>query len=203
MKMGNNFQEINIFQGKLVSMIKAQTNLKTISKNNENFGCVILNVKDKELISAWKKAWKTIIPDYKIDDLKEDRCTVIKREFISNFPEMLIFQINRVEYTERFEAVKVNIPFDFKTELFIDQFMEENSEQIIKNESQNSDLSDEIEDLEMRLQKLENFYGDNQSLTGRSNQEISKILSTFMKNKIKIWMKISVYQEITQISSKI
>ena len=196
--MGENYQKINIFQGKLVSMIKAQENLKTISKNKENFGCIIVNVQDKELISAWKKSWKTIIPDYKIDDLKDDRCTVIKREFISNFPEMLIFQINRVEYTERFETVKVNTQFDFNTELFIDQFMEDSSEQIMQKENENNKISEQIDEVEMRLQKLENFYGNRQSLTGRNNKEIFRILLIFMNNKIIIQMMISIYKEVIQ-----
>ena len=196
--MGENYQKINIFQGKLVSMIKAQENLKTISKNKENFGCIIVNVQDKELISAWKKSWKTIIPDYKIDDLKDDRCTVIKREFISNFPEMLIFQINRVEYTERFETVKVNTQFDFNTELFIDQFMEDNSEQIMQKENENNKISEQIDEVEMRLQKLQNFYGNRQSLTGRNNKEIFRILLIFMNNKIIIQMMISIYKEVIQ-----
>ena len=147
-------------------MLKTKNDLKTISKKEENFGCLIVNVKDKDLLSAWKEAWKTTIPDYKIDDLKEERCTVIKREFISESPEMLIFQINRVEYTERFEAVKVNSSFDFKTELYIDQFMEENSEQIMKNESEYQQIMDELDVVNLSLEKLENFYGEKQSLLG-------------------------------------
>jgi uncharacterized UBP type Zn finger protein len=128
---------------------------------------VIVNVKDRNLISAWKKSWKTVIPDYKIDDTKNVKTTVTKREFISECPEMLIFQVNRVEYTERFEMVKVNDSFDFEKELFIDQFLEKNSDQILANERENEQIENELEILYANLDKLDNFYGEQRSLLGR------------------------------------
>lgn len=130
---------------------------------------MILNVKDRNVLSAWNKSWKTEIPDYKIDDNKEERCAVTKREFISEFPEMLIFQVNRVEYTEKFEMVKNNDSFDFETVLYIDQFLEKNSNLILANEAENQKIEDELEGLYANLDKLDNFYGEKRSLLGRVN----------------------------------
>lgn len=152
-----------------MSYLNQEETGRSISKNNEDFGCVIVNVKDRNLYSAWDRAWRTSIPDYKISEETGERCAVSKREFISRSPEMLIFQINRVEYTEKFEMIKVNDRFDFEKELFVDQFLEKNSQQIIQNERKNQEIEEQLELLQLSLDKLDNFYGEKRSLLGSRN----------------------------------
>jgi hypothetical protein len=156
-----------VFQGKLTSFINEENSGKNFSKNKESFGCVILNVKDRDVMNAWTNSWKTNIKDFKISDTSEDRYSVTKREFISKAPEMLIFQINRVEYTEKFEMIKVNSLFDFEEELFIDQFLEQNSETVLQNELEYLRIEDELSKLHLQLETIDNYYGENRSLLGK------------------------------------
>ena len=166
-----NFKEahrINIFQGNLRSFINSSENGKEISKKKESFGCVILNVKDRNVENAWKSAWKTEISDFKISDDSEEQCTVVKREFVSDIPEMLIFQINRVEYTDRLEMVKINTRFDFEKELYIDQFLETNSKDVLKNETDYLKVENQLNILRAQLEMIDNYYGEQRSLLGKN-----------------------------------
>lgn len=129
-------------------------------------------MKDKDITSAWSRAWLDEIQDFKAEikregEIVEEKMNVFKREYIDKAPEMLIFQINRVKYTEKFETEKINDNFIFDTELYIDQFLQDNSDLMVQDERKLIEIREQIQELEFHQQKFDNFYGEKQSILGK------------------------------------
>lgn len=91
---------------------------------------------------------------------------MIKKEFITKMPEMLFFHVNRVEYTERFETKKMNDPFDFPKDLYIDRFMIDKAESSLREEQKIIEVEQEKTIIVEKLDRYKNYFGDRTSLIG-------------------------------------
>ena len=159
--------KINVFEGNLISSLYEKESNKFLTKKSEKFSCIILNVIDQELNIAWEKAWEDEIENYKIKEESIEKCVnVVKKELMKTTPELLIFQMNRVKYTEKFEAVKINDNFLFETEIFIDKFLEKNSEIYMKSQNELKKIDSEIFNLTEQKKRFDNFSGEKQSVIG-------------------------------------
>lgn len=137
---------------------------QALSSKTVEFGCVPLNVAHEELVSAWKHEWNSEIQDYKLEN--EKKCCVLKRELITVLPPLLFFQVNRVSLSADLRVVKLNDRFEFAREIFVDQFLEEHMRELLKNESEIADINAEINLLKERIDRFDNYFGEQHSIIG-------------------------------------
>lgn len=58
---------MNVFEGELTAIIADAKTFKQISSKKEAFGCLIVHVQHRDLISAWNDAWRTYIDGYETE----------------------------------------------------------------------------------------------------------------------------------------
>ena len=85
--------------------------------------------------------------------------------------------MNRVEYTERYEAKKVNDPFDFPKDLYIDRFMVERAESALKEEQKMVELQKQKILILDQLDRFKNYFGDRDSISGNIFEKLLNLLN--------------------------
>ena len=81
-----------------------------------------------------------------------------------------------MEYTERYEAKKVNDPFDFPKDLFIDRFMVERAESALKEEQKMIELDKQKSLILEQLDRFKNYFGDRDSISGITFVKLLNVL---------------------------
>ena len=157
-------QNVKVFQGLLNSILLEEKTMEEISVQEKTFEYIDLQLKDGEILKAWEKSWNTRIENYKINSQKSS--SVYKKELCNDLPNLLLFQVNRIEFKEGYQMIKNNTHFFFEKEIYIDQFLEKNKEEIIQNKEKASLLDDQVDEQLGQIAKLDNYFGFNKSISG-------------------------------------
>jgi ubiquitin carboxyl-terminal hydrolase 25/28 len=151
------------------------------------FGPVILDIGQKDLYTSWESGMMFNIDDYRLAN--GERTIAEKSNWLLRAPETLFFQLQRVVFDKENGVVKLNTPFHFEKEIYIDRFLLQNKDVATKIKVQVDSLKAHLTALEQALAKMNN-YND-------SNMEILKILdlsTEFLKAQI-IEEKLDVAQK--------
>ena len=157
-------QNVKVFQGLLNSILLEEKTMEEISVQEKTFEYIDLQLKDGEILKAWEKSWNTRIENYKINSQKSS--SVYKKELCNDLPNLLLFQVNRIEFKEGYQMIKNNTHFFFEKEIYIDQFLEKNKKEIIQNKEKASLLDDQVDEQLGQIAKLDNYFGFNKSISG-------------------------------------
>jgi len=150
-----------------------------VEKKELIFGPIIIDVAAKNLYAAIEHYCSFVIDDYRTPNGGE----VTRAEgklWISKPPELLFVQLNRVVFDKnKGTPIKINDPFSFEKEIYLDRFMMDYKDEALKINQHIVDLKGELEQKENSLQKiLSNF---------ESKLDIIKILDItgdFLKKQI-------------------
>ena len=135
----------------------------------EMFTLLFVNVRHKELYTAFEEAIFSVIEDYRNE--KGEIVTVEKQTWIKEPPKTLFFQIERVLYDKESQNLrKLHDQFDFPREFYIDPFLLENKEKSLLIRKEVTKLRQTKVRLLENLRKLENFNESSLSI-GRILEE--------------------------------
>jgi len=115
-----------------------------VEKKDLIFGPIIIDVAAKNLYAAIEHYCSFIIDDYRTPNGGE----VTRAEgklWISKPPELLFVQLNRVVFDKKKGApVKINDPFSFEKEIYLDRFMIDYKDEALKINQHIVDLKGEV-----------------------------------------------------------
>jgi hypothetical protein len=101
----------------------------------EMFTLLYVNVRNRELYSAFEEVIVSSIDDYRNE--KGEIVSVEKQCWIKEAPRTLFFQIERVVFDkEKVSLRKIHDKFEFPREFHVDPFMEANKLQSLKIRSE-------------------------------------------------------------------
>lgn len=130
--------------------------LVTSEEKNE-FNQIFLDVKYRDLYSAWEAATRTEV-DYKTPS--GETTTATSSFWIERLPKLLFFQLQRVVFDQEKKAqVKVDEAFEFDETIYVDRFLLENREAATKIAAQVRDLRQQREALLKALAQFEDYQG--------------------------------------------
>lgn len=135
------------------SMTFVQDGEEAVENKDLIFGPIIIDVAAKNLYTAIEQYC-----NFTIDDYRTPNGEVTKGEgklWISKPPELLFVQLNRVVFDKATgRPVKINDPFNFEKEIYLDRFMIEYKDEALKINQHIADLKAELEQKENLLQKI-------------------------------------------------
>ncbi|CAD8068078.1 unnamed protein product [Paramecium primaurelia] len=133
----------------------------------EIFNYIQIDVNSKSLIEGLEKQLNQVV-EYKndIDGYSE----AIKQFWISQAPQVLTFQIQRVEFNKQFcSFAKNNSPFLFDKEIYIDRFLLSNQKIARDIQTQNQQMNDRLKKIDEELEMLNQFNGNVQIIQNLEN----------------------------------
>lgn len=136
---------------------KPDASKTVVSEETSEFLHIFLDVKFKDLYSAWEAACRTEV-DYTTPSgstTKASTCTWIKR-----LPKVLFFQLQRVAFNQETKAqVKLDDAFEFERTIYVDRFLLQNKEAASSSSALVRDLRLRRDDLSAALCSFEAFDG--------------------------------------------
>ncbi|KAL4453036.1 hypothetical protein ABPG73_015873 [Tetrahymena malaccensis] len=124
---------------------------------------IILDLQYQDLYTSWEHHNTFYIEDFKDNTGKITEAE--KAGWITKSPEVLMFQIQRVVYLkEKGIAEKLNTPFHFEKEIYIDRFLLENRAYILRNKPKLKALKKKRDDIKKEIQSLKNYQNSNFSI---------------------------------------
>jgi hypothetical protein len=118
-----------MFYGKTVEVLSAaeETGELAISESKSSFGQLILQVDQRDLISAWDASFHDQIDNYTTP--LGFSTSASQEVWIEAAPSILVFQVQRVIFdTTSAQSVKVNSKFEFFEEIYADRFLYANKD---------------------------------------------------------------------------
>ncbi|CAD8074360.1 unnamed protein product [Paramecium sonneborni] len=147
----------NLFYGKLSPQILIQ-GIPIKNCQQEIFNIIQIDVNHRILIEALDKYMNQTI-EYRHDNNQYQQA--IKQFWIQQAPQILTFQIQRVEFHKEFGTFsKINYSFNFEKELFLDRYLLSNQETARKIQTQNQQRKDELNQINKKLEQLNQFNGN-------------------------------------------
>lgn len=154
-----------MFYGKTIEVLNAREEDGTVttSESKNTFGQLMLDVDDRDLLSAWDVSCHDSIEGY-LTPLGFST-TAEKEVWIESLPSILLFQIQRVKYdSETACGVKIHSKFEFAEELYVDRFLYENKEMATGLRQRELELKGKVKTLEAALEEYENYNSTGASL---------------------------------------
>ena len=150
----------NIFTGIAVERIVYQEKGKENVKDKDvEFGSIKLEAANKDLYKAFESFTHSELEDYQTSTgLRTSAKSTLR---LKHPPKVLNFYINRIVFDlKKLEAYKVNTPFSFEREIYLDKFMADNGFDPFASRDEEIEndpviLSQKIEKLEKALQLRE------------------------------------------------
>ncbi|CAD8153581.1 unnamed protein product [Paramecium pentaurelia] len=147
-----------LFYGKFAPqiLIKGQTLSKDCQQ--ELFNIIQIDVNSKSLIEGFDKYMNQAV-EYKND--KDEYQQAIKQFWIQQAPQVLTFQIQRVEYNKEFGSfTKINSFFQFDKEIYLDRYLLSNQKMAKDIQIQNQQMRDRLKKIDQELSMLTQFNGN-------------------------------------------
>lgn len=159
-----------LFFGKLASFIQKfdeyQEYMKTpteVAAGEDHFGPVLLDINSSDLYQAWEQYLTSPLTGY---DGVAAGTKAVKLDFISELPQVLTFQLNRVKFDrERQTAIKSNREFPLPLEIFPDRFMLKNKQLVEGFRRRIHTIEQKLAVLKSQTGAFEGF-GSNKNLLG-------------------------------------
>ncbi|CAK77068.1 unnamed protein product (macronuclear) [Paramecium tetraurelia] len=146
-----------LFYGKFAPQLTVQ-GLGSKDCEEEIFNFIQIDVGNKFLMEGLEKNLNQVL-EYKNE--KDQYQQAIKSFWISQAPQILSFQIQRVEFHKEFLTfAKINSPFQFDKEIYIDRFLLSNQKIAREIQSQNQQMSDRLKKIDLELEQLNSFNGN-------------------------------------------
>lgn len=155
----------NLFYGKHTEIIHAKEHDGTdvFLGKTEVFGQVMVDVEEKDLYSAWDKAYFYTIDEYTTET--NFKTSAQQEIWIEKLPDMLLFQIQRVKYDkETAFSYKIHKPFHFPKAIYPDRFMHKNKELSSELRGKMLNLKKRTALLGESIEKFQNYHGLNTTL---------------------------------------
>ncbi|EAS07365.3 ubiquitin carboxy-terminal hydrolase (macronuclear) [Tetrahymena thermophila SB210] len=131
-------------------------------QESQQFSSIYLQTECKDLISAWEEQRNYTVDDFKND--KNEKVIASMQFWISKIPEVLLFQIQRMQYDQKTkEVVKIHTEFSFDKEIYVDRFLEVNKDMYFQIQNKQQSLKKQKDDL---IQQLEYYQNYSQSQLG-------------------------------------
>lgn len=143
------------------------------------FNMIILDVCHGDIYSSWDAANFCEIEDFKTESGK-----IIKAErsnSIIKLPSTLCFQLQRVAFDKEIGAFKLNNPFDFEKELFVDRFLYMYKEKYRIVREKVKSLKKEVSEVENLLNSISHYENSNCNL-----KDILSLTSSFIQKQKEI-----------------
>ncbi|CAD8158155.1 unnamed protein product [Paramecium octaurelia] len=155
--IAENSMVFKLFYGKFSPqiIIKGQ-----VSKDcqQEMFNIISIDVNTKSLVEGFDKYMNQVV-EYKND--KDEYQQAIKQFWIQSAPQVLTFQIQRVEYNKEFGSfTKINSFFHFDKEIYIDRYLLSNQKLAKDIQKQNQQMRDRLKKIDQELATLTQFNGN-------------------------------------------
>ncbi|CAD8127523.1 unnamed protein product [Paramecium sonneborni] len=146
-----------LFFGKTKEYITHPNQRNQSEEQEQVFLQIILNVKNKSLYQAWEANNSFLIEGYRngseVIELAE------KTIWITQIPDSLLFQIQRVGYDPERGLIKLNDEFRFDKEIYADRFLLENRQKVIETQQQLNELKIQQGELLQQIEKYQNYSG--------------------------------------------
>jgi len=157
-----------LFFGKLTSFIQKYSESQDLTKTPEevpagedHFGPILLDVNSSDIYQAWEKYLTSPLSGYEGASAAK---LVIKADFISELPQILTFQLNRVKFDRDTQtAQKSNKEFVLPTYIFPDRFMLHNKQLIEGLRRRTFAIEQKLKTLKRQIDSFETF-GKNKQL---------------------------------------
>ncbi|CAD8069802.1 unnamed protein product [Paramecium sonneborni] len=154
-----------LFYGKFIPqiLVKGQPNKDC---QEEIFNIIQIDVNHKQLPEALDKYMNQSV-EYRND--KDEYQQAIKQFWIQSPPQILTFQIQRVEFNKEFSnyfiyfldsLAKINSPFLFEMELYLDRYLLSNQKLARDIQTQNQQMRDKLNKIDKELEQF-NQFNDN------------------------------------------
>eukprot|EP00455_Lapot_gusevi_P044005 TRINITY_DN5439_c0_g2_i8.p1 TRINITY_DN5439_c0_g2~~TRINITY_DN5439_c0_g2_i8.p1 ORF type:complete len:652 (-),score=263.98 TRINITY_DN5439_c0_g2_i8:171-2096(-) len=129
-----------------------------VQESQEKCGQVIVNVTSGDLYSAIDEYVETSLDSYKTP--RGHHTTAEKNVWFTHLPEVVSFQLQRVYYDAKTQqALKNNAPFQFDDLIYLDRYMGEHREEILRRRGVLKDLRFRRKETANELQKFTNYQG--------------------------------------------
>ncbi|CAD8126422.1 unnamed protein product [Paramecium sonneborni] len=146
-----------LFFGKTKEYITHPNQRNQSEEQEQIFLQIILNVKNRSLYQAWEANNSFSIEGYRngseVIELAE------KTIWITQIPDSLLFQIQRVGYDPERGLIKLNDEFRFEKEIYADRFLLENRQKVIETQQQLHELKIQQGELLSQMEKYQNYSG--------------------------------------------
>ncbi|KAL4510751.1 hypothetical protein ABPG72_004905 [Tetrahymena utriculariae] len=147
-------------------------------QESQQFSSIYLQTECKDLISAWEEQRTYTVDDFKND--KNEKVVATMQFWISKIPEVLLFQIQRMQYDQKTqEVVKIHSEFSFDKEIYVDRFLEVNKDMYFQIQNKQQSLKKQKDELIQQLDYYQNF---SQSQLGI--QQILELAQKFYQDPI-------------------
>ncbi|CAK77957.1 unnamed protein product (macronuclear) [Paramecium tetraurelia] len=124
----------------------------------EMFNIIQIDVNSKSLFEGFDKYMNQAV-EYKNE--KDEYQQAIKQFWIQSAPQVLTFQIQRVEYSKEFGSfTKINSFFHFEKEIYIDRYLLSNQKLAKDIQTQNQQMRDRLKKIDQELATLTQFNGN-------------------------------------------
>ncbi|KAM3127725.1 hypothetical protein pb186bvf_020157 [Paramecium bursaria] len=206
-------QVSNLFFGKTKEFIKFNINQqeKELEDSEQVFLQIILNVIHKNLYSAWEAHNSFLIENLNINT---DIIPVAEKTiWITQPPDSLLFQIQRVGYDPIKGLIKLNEEFKFEKEIYADRFLLENKKLVLETSNQLSQLKQNKDKLNSQLNDFLNYQGTKLSMItclenslkyATISEQYEKISQVIESTKLSIQLQLSKRQmELDELSKQI
>ncbi|CAK67183.1 unnamed protein product (macronuclear) [Paramecium tetraurelia] len=146
-----------LFFGKTKEYITHPNQRNQSEEQEQIFLQIILNVKNRSLYQAWEANNSFLIEGYR--NGSEVIEVAEKTIWITQIPDSLLFQIQRVGYDPERGLIKMNDEFRFEKEIYADRFLLENRQKVIETQQQLNELKIEQAKLLFQMDKYQNLGG--------------------------------------------
>ncbi|CAD8145218.1 unnamed protein product [Paramecium octaurelia] len=146
-----------LFYGKFTPQLTVQ-GMGSKDSQQEIFNFIQIDVSNKFLMEGLEKQLNQVL-EYKNE--KGLYQQAINSFWISQAPQVLSFQLQRVEFHKEFLSfAKINSPFQFDKEIYIDRFLLSNQKIAKEIQTQNQQMSDRLKKIDQELELLNSFNGN-------------------------------------------
>jgi len=150
-----------LFGGKLVqelTALEADGSTENLPASNCEVGQIILDVSEGELHAGLEQYCSTKVDNYVTAN--GHVTTAHKTVWFESFPPVLTFQLQRVRYdVDSMMAVKVNTPFDFPKEVYMDRYLFANRETTLGKRKETATLRTHRDRVLQQLKLYTEFNG--------------------------------------------
>eukprot|EP00331_Platyophrya_macrostoma_P026999 CAMPEP_0176452540 /NCGR_PEP_ID=MMETSP0127-20121128/28602_1 /TAXON_ID=938130 /ORGANISM="Platyophrya macrostoma, Strain WH" /LENGTH=1000 /DNA_ID=CAMNT_0017841025 /DNA_START=38 /DNA_END=3040 /DNA_ORIENTATION=- len=135
-----------------------QDKQRMMDEEDSLFGAIILDITHKDLYSSLDEWLCFDIEDFRAPN--GEICKAEKESWITKAPDTLFFQLQRVVFNKDIADIqKLDNPFQFEKEIYIDRFLLEHKEIATKIRTEVKALKRRLASLELALSKI-NSYKD-------------------------------------------
>eukprot|EP00931_Biecheleriopsis_adriatica_P072952 TRINITY_DN47330_c0_g1_i1.p1 TRINITY_DN47330_c0_g1~~TRINITY_DN47330_c0_g1_i1.p1 ORF type:complete len:1138 (-),score=236.26 TRINITY_DN47330_c0_g1_i1:46-2979(-) len=141
-----------------------------VNEEQSDFLQIFLDVKHKDLYSAWDAANRQEV-DYTTPSGSKARGST--QVWINRLPKLLFFQLQRVTFDpETKEQVKLDDHFDFDMTIYPDRYLHRNRDKVCMVDAQLRELQSQHRRLQQALQQFQRFTNEKAADDGHSDDSL-------------------------------